>query len=71
MQEDGVYDAQVAQISWHRDNDVLMWSMLLSVLLIAAVRHLLEAASTQEETSLLAIASCWVCISIGALITFR
>ena len=64
-------NAQVAQVSWHGKNDVLMWSVLLSVLFVAAVRHLLETSSSQQESSLAGIALCWLCISIAALVTFQ
>ena len=61
---------QAAQLSWHGKNDVLMWSVLLSVLFVAAVRHLFEASASQQESTLAAIAMCWLCISAAALVTF-
>ena len=66
-----IADVQVAQLSWHGKNDVLMWSMLLSVLCVAAVKHLLEASASQQKSSLAATAICWACISIAAAVTFR
>ena len=67
----GDADVQAAQLSWHGKNDVLMWSVLLSVLSVAAVRHLLEASATEQASSLAATAVCWVCISGAALLTFQ
>lgn len=62
---------QVLQLSWHGKHDVLMWSVLLLVLSIAAVRHLLEASASQQASNLAATAVCWVCISAAALLMFQ
>ncbi len=62
---------QASQLSWHGKNDVLMWSVLLSVLCAAAVRHLQEASASQQKSSLAATAVCWICISVAAAVTFR
>ena len=61
---------QVVQLRWHGQNDVLMWSFLLLVLLAAAIRHLLLTVASQHQSSLQIMSSalCWLCISTAAVL---